>query len=172
MAIHSKVGIVGHALEYPVEHTLFDPAVMAPLGCLTGAKPLRQIAPASARTRQPKDRIEKPTPVTARPAPALAPARHKLAQPFPLIVPKHLAFHTDLQKPALNQNSDQKGNPLNCHHNLIPPQRRSTDGMGTSFALTYSPNALACASKRSVSVAPPSRRPTMTKFTASRLGRG
>jgi hypothetical protein len=60
---------------------------------------------------QPQDRIEKPPPITARAALALASAGHKIPQTLPLIVPENLAFHTSLQKPVLNQNSEQMGIP-------------------------------------------------------------
>lgn len=105
------IRIVRYGFEYSVDHALLDPAVIAPLGGLVRSKPFGQIAPATSRTRQPQQGIQKPPPVAARATLALAPARHKLAQPLPLIVAENLAFHTSLQKPVLNQNLSRLGIP-------------------------------------------------------------
>jgi hypothetical protein len=99
------VGIVGHRLEYPVDHALLDPAVIAPLGCLAGTKAFGKITPTAARARQPQQGIEKPPAVATRTTLALAASRYELAQPLPSIVPKNFSFHTSLQKPVLNQKS-------------------------------------------------------------------
>ena len=82
------VGIIRYGLEYPVDHTLFDPAVIAPLRRLIGTEPIfRQVAPATTRSRQPQQGIEKTPTIAARAALAFASAGHKLPKPFPLIVP-------------------------------------------------------------------------------------
>src|SRR5690606_22700312 len=98
-------------LEDAIDHTLLDPAIIASLGGLIRSEPLRQVAPAPPRTRQPQKRIKKSPAITARTPLALAASRHKLTQHFPLIVPEYLAFHTSLQKPVLNQKTSTQGIP-------------------------------------------------------------
>lgn len=112
-----QVGLGRDRLEQPGQHPHLDPAVVAPLGCLVGSKPLRQITPPTARARHPQQRIHKQPAIAARSTLALAAARHERLDPRPLIVSKNLAFQHRLQKAALNQNRAPL-RILNRHHDL------------------------------------------------------
>jgi hypothetical protein len=65
------------------------------------ASNIRLNTPAIDRTRQPKQRIQKPSSVTPRSAPAFALSRHKWLKPFPLIIPKHFTVQSYLFKSSL-----------------------------------------------------------------------
>jgi len=112
-----QVRFGGHGLEHLVQHTHPDPAVIALLGPLKRAEPLRKIAPSRPGPGHPQQSVDEQPPIAARAALALAPARHKRLDPSPLIVPKNLAFQSRLQKAALNQNYRFRG-ILNRHYDL------------------------------------------------------
>ncbi|ACL94758.1 hypothetical protein CCNA_01293 [Caulobacter vibrioides NA1000] len=114
-----QVGLGRHRLEQAVQHAHLDPAVIAALGGLVGAKPLGQVTPAPARARHPQQRVHEQAAIAARAALALATAGHEQLDPRPLVVPKNLAFQHRLQKAVLNQTSANSG-ILNRHYGLEP----------------------------------------------------
>ncbi|HET8611359.1 MAG TPA: hypothetical protein VFL92_01185, partial [Sphingomonas sp.] len=63
-----------------------------------------------------------------------ATTRYELAQPLPLIIPKYLALHASLQKPALNQNFDPMGIPKSS---LQPSGRDDPMAKCASIAFTF-----------------------------------
>lgn len=53
------IGIMRHSLEYPVDHTFLDPAIIATLGGLIRTKFPKKITLTSTRSLQPQQRTEK-----------------------------------------------------------------------------------------------------------------
>jgi hypothetical protein len=106
--------------QHLVQHTHLDPAIVAPLHRVVVAKLLRQVTPAPTRTRHPQQGIEEPPVIGARPALALAPARHKILDSLPLVIPQPVAIHADLPKVSVESDLRLLGNPnsLNRHHGL------------------------------------------------------
>ena len=105
-----QIAIGRDSLEYPIKDTGLDLSIVTLLGRLAGTKPIfREVAPAGPRARQPQHRIQKTTTVTAWTALPSATAKHEQLRSCPLIVSSHFAFHSSLQKPALNQNCLPKG---------------------------------------------------------------
>lgn len=106
-----EVRIGGDRLEHAVEHAHLDPAIVAPLGRLIGAEPLRQVTPAPAGPRHPQQGVEEAPPVAARAALALAAARNERLHLLPLIVPQNLAVHRRPPKVSVESDLQSGGKP-------------------------------------------------------------
>jgi hypothetical protein len=57
-----------------------------------------QVAPWTARSHNPEDRLHKPPIVLGRDTPVTCLARQELIDAFPLVVPQHFSVHPDSAK--------------------------------------------------------------------------
>ena len=117
-----KVRVLHDGMEEPVDMVCSQPSIVPCLDRVDVAVALWQVAPASAGTGHPKQRVEELPPVRARAPLAPASTGYQLAKPLPLAVCQILARH---QRP-LTEASTMRAIRLigrSCLASLQPCQR-------------------------------------------------